>query len=208
MGRIKAHFERKFLAGALAAIPVAVTVFILWYIDAEVRRLFPEQYNHYKGVGILIALVAIYVLGVFVTSLIGRYLLKAVDWILTHLPGLSDLYRPWKQIAVTSDLNTGVFARVVMIPDETGRLRMMGFSSGRPIDGTTDIVCVFVPASPNPTSGRLYFVPTSECRVLNVGAQEALKFIISGGNYVPAAVGASLAGASRLPGPGASPDRT
>jgi uncharacterized membrane protein len=189
MGRIKAHFERKFLAGALAAIPVAVTAVILWYVDAQVRRLLPIRY---PAVGILIALVAIYVLGVFVTSLIGRYMLKAVDWILIHLPGLSDLYRPWKQIAVTSDLNAGVFAHVVMIPDETGRLRMLGFSSGRPIDGTNDTLCVFVPASPNPTSGRLYFVPITDCQVLNVGAQEALKFFISGGNYVPGAVGASL----------------
>jgi uncharacterized membrane protein len=191
MGRIKTHFERKFLAGALAAIPVAVTVFILWYIDSEVRRVLPARYD-YRGVGIPIALVVIYVLGVFVTSLIGRYLLKAVDWALNHLPGLRDLYRPWKQIAVTSDLNTGVFAKVVMIPDETGRLRMLGFSSGRPIEGTSDILCVFVPASPNPTSGRLYFVPVSDCRMLNVGAQEALKFIISGGNYVPPDVGVSL----------------
>jgi uncharacterized membrane protein len=190
MGRVKAHFERKFLAGALAAIPVAVTAFILWYVDNEVRRLLPIRY---PAVGILLALVAIYVLGVFVTSLIGRYLLKAVDWTLNHLPGLRELYRPWKQMAVTPDLNTGVFARVVMIPDETGRLRMLGFSSGRPIEGTSDTVCVFVPASPNPTSGRLYFVPVQECRFLNVGAQEALKFIISGGNYVPVAVGASLA---------------
>jgi uncharacterized membrane protein len=191
MGRIKAHFERKFLAGALAAIPVAVTVFILWYVDAEVRRLLPLPY---PVVGILVALVAIYLLGVFVTSLIGRYLLKAVDWTLNHLPGLRDLYRTWKQIAVTPDMNTGVFARVVMIPDETGRLRMLGFSSGRPIEGSTDMVCVFVPASPNPTSGRLYFVNIADCRFLEVGAQEALKFIISGGNYVPVAVGASLAG--------------
>ena len=41
MGRIKAHFERKFLAGALAAIPVAVTAFILWYVDSQVAQLFP-----------------------------------------------------------------------------------------------------------------------------------------------------------------------
>ena len=190
MGRIKAHFERKFVAGVLAAIPVAVTVFILWYVDAEVRRVSTIKY---PAVGILLALVGLYLLGVFVTSLIGRYLLKAVDWTLNHLPGLRELYRPWKQMAVTPDLNTGVFARVVMIPDETGRLRMLGFSSGRPIDGTGDTVCVFVPASPNPTSGRLYFVPLQDCRFLNVGAQEALKFIISGGNYVPEAVGASLA---------------
>jgi uncharacterized membrane protein len=190
MGRIKAHVSAKFVAGVLAAIPVVVTAFILWYVDAQLRLLVPII--RYPVVGILLALVAIYLLGVFVTSLVGRYLLKAVDWILIHLPGLSDLYRPWKQIAVTPDLNTGVFARVVMIPDETGRMRMLGFSSGRPIEGSTDILCVFVPASPNPTSGRLYFVPLADCRFLAVGAQEALKFIISGGNYIPVGIGASL----------------
>jgi uncharacterized membrane protein len=187
---IKAHFERKFLAGALAAIPVAVTLFILWYVDSQVRALFPPL--RFPAVGILIALVAIYILGVFVTSLVGRYLLHFVDWMLIRLPGLRDLYRTWKQIAVTPDMATGVFARVVLIPDETGRMRMMGFTSGRPVDGSENTVCVFVPASPNPTSGRLYFVALSECRFLGVGAQEALKFIISGGNYVPGAVGASL----------------
>jgi uncharacterized membrane protein len=189
MGRVKAHFERKFLAGALAAIPVAITAIILWYVDSQMRRILPVQY---PALGILIALVAIYILGVFVTSLIGRYLLRFVDWILISVPGLRDLYRTWKQIAVTSDLDTGVFARVVLIPDESGRMRMMGFTSGRPIEGSTNMVCVFVPASPNPTSGRLYFVPISDCMFLTVGAQEALKFIISGGNYVPHSVGATL----------------
>src|SRR4051812_12753258 len=189
MGRVKAHFERKFLAGALAAIPVAITAIILWYVDSQMRRILPVQY---PALGILIALVAIYILGVFVTSLIGRYLLRFVDWILISVPGLRDLYRTWKQIAVTSDLDTGVFARVVLIPDESGRMRMMGFTSGRPIEGSTNMVCVFVPASPNPTSGRLYFVPIADCMFLTVGAQEALKFIISGGNYVPHSVGATL----------------
>jgi uncharacterized membrane protein len=191
MRDFKAHFERKFVAGALAAIPVAVTVFILWYIDSQVRALFPVRYPF---LGIVVALAAIYILGVFVTSLSGRYLLRLLDYGLIHVPGLRDLYRTWKQIAVTPDMGTGVFARVVTIPDESGRLRMLGFTSGRPIEGTTDTVCVFVPASPNPTSGRLYFVAIDDCRFLTLGAQEALKFIISGGNYVPAAVGASLAG--------------
>ena len=191
MGNLKAHVERKFFAGALAAIPVAVTAFILWYVDSQVRALFPVRYPF---LGIVVALGAIYMLGVFVTSLSGRYFLRLVDRVLTHVPGLRDLYRTWKQIAVTPDMSTGVFARVVTIPDESGRLRMLGFTSGRAITGSTDTLCVFVPASPNPTSGRLYFVGVADCRFVPVGAQEALKFIISGGNYVPAAVGPSLAG--------------
>jgi uncharacterized membrane protein len=190
MSGIKAHFQTKFLAGALAAIPVAVTIFILWYVDSQVRVLFPVRYPF---LGIVVALIAIYGLGVFVTSLIGRQLLHFVDWTLTHLPGVGDLYRSWKQVAVTPDMSIGVFARVVMLPDETGRLRMLGFSSGKPVEGTQDTLCVFVPASPNPTSGRIFFVGLADCRFVDIGAQEALKFIISGGNYIPGPLGAALA---------------
>jgi uncharacterized membrane protein len=190
MSGIKAHFQRKFLAGALAAIPVAVTIFILFYVDSQVRVVFGVRYPF---LGIVVALVIIYGLGVFVTSLIGRQLLHFVDWTLTHLPGVGDLYRSWKQVAVTPDMSIGVFARVVILPDETGRLRMLGFSSGKPLEGTEDTLCVFVPASPNPTSGRIFFVAQADCRFVDIGAQEALKLIISGGNYIPGPLGAALA---------------
>src|SRR5262245_38160360 len=107
MGRLKAHFQSKFLAGALAAIPIAVTAFIVWYVDSQVRALFPAV--RYPFLGIAVALAGIYALGLFVTSLVGRSLLRLLDWALGRVPGLRDFYRTWKQVAVTPDLNAGVF---------------------------------------------------------------------------------------------------
>src|SRR5688572_15561163 len=104
---LKAHFQRKFLAGTLAAIPVAVTAFIFWYIDSQVRALFPAV--RYPFLGIAVAIAGLYALGVFVTSLVGRWLLRLLDWALERVPWLRDFYRTWKQIAVTPDINTGVF---------------------------------------------------------------------------------------------------
>jgi uncharacterized membrane protein len=176
------------VAGALAAIPIAVTAFILWYVDTRARSLFGV---HYPFLGIAITLGAIYLLGLFVTSLLGRFMIGLADGLLRHIPGLRDLYQSWKQIAVTSTGNEGMFGHVVLIPDESGHMRMLGFSSGKPIDGDPNTCCVFVPASPNPTSGRLFFVPLDRCRTLDMTPQSALKLIISGGNYVPAAVGAA-----------------
>src|SRR5262245_50020224 len=118
MGRLQRHLERKFIAGTLAAIPVAVTAFILWYVDSNLRRLAGVNMPF---VGLPAALVAIYLLGVFVTSLLGRYLLRAVDWTLKRLPGFRDLYTTWKQIAVTPDVKAGILAKVVLIPDESGQ---------------------------------------------------------------------------------------
>jgi uncharacterized membrane protein len=190
MGRVQVHFRNKLVAGALAAIPVAVTVFILWYIDSKARAVFGVELPF---VGILIALAAIYLLGLFVTSLVGQFLLGLTDSLIRRIPGLRDLYRSWKQVAVTTDAQDGIFAHVVLIPDESGSMHMMGFTSGRAIEGDPGVWCVFVPGSPNPTTGRLFFVPTAACINVDMRAQEALKLIISGGNYVPPAVGAATA---------------
>src|SRR5215471_3128491 len=190
MGRMQVHFRNKLVAGALAAIPVAVTVVILWWVDSKARAVFGVEYPF---VGILIALAAIYLLGLFVTSLVGQFLLGLTDALIRRIPGLRDLYRSWKQVALTSDHQEGIFAHVVLIPDETGSMRMLGFTSGHSIDGDPTSWCVFVPGSPNPTTGRLYFVLASRCVPVDMKPQEALKLLISGGNYVPPAVGAATA---------------
>ena len=195
MGRLQNHIRNKLLAGLIAAVPVAVTAFILWYVDTRARGLFRVTYPF---LGIAIAVGGIYLLGLFITSLIGRFLLALTDGLLRRIPGLRDLYRSWKQIALTSEGHEGIFAHVVLIPDESGVLRMIGFTSGEMLEGDPDVCCVFVPASPNPTSGRLYFVPARHCQRLDMRPQEALKLLISGGNYVPAAIGRATARAAAL----------
>lgn len=190
MGRIQTHVRNKLVAGVLAAIPVAVTAFILWYLDAKARALFDIRY---PVLGLMVTVGGLYVLGLFVTSLIGRWILSLTDTLLGHIPGLRALYQSWKQMAFSPEGDAGIFARVVLIPDETGRMQMMGFSTRKPIDGDPETVCVFVPGSPNPTTGRLYFVPSRECVTLDLPARAAFKVLISGGNYVPEAVGKHLA---------------
>jgi uncharacterized membrane protein len=196
MGRLQIHVRNKLVAGVLAAIPVAVTIFILWYVDSKSRELL---HVHTPFVGIAIALGAIYALGVFVTSVAGRFLLRITDALLRRVPGLRALYRSWKQVAL-ADTQVGIFAHVVLVPDDAGRGCVLGFTSGHAIDGDPGISCVFVPGSPNPTTGKLYFVPTTRCIRLEMSPQEALKLIISGGNYVPAAVGKATVGRYPLPG--------
>ena len=196
MGRLQIHVRNKLVAGALAAIPIAVTAFILWYVDTKARGVFGVAVPF---LGIAITLGGIYVLGLFVTSLLGRFLIGLADGILRRIPGLRDLYQSWKQIALTTGGHEGMFAHVVLIPDESGHMRMLGFSSGKPIEGDPNTCCVFVPASPNPTSGRLFFVPMDRCLPLSLTTQSALKLIVSGGNYVPPAIGAAISAGRRAP---------
>jgi uncharacterized membrane protein len=196
MGFLKTHFRNKMVAGLLAAIPVVVTIFILWYVDSKAREVL-----HVRTplVGVAITILAVYVLGVFVTSVIGQFVLRVFDTVITRVPGLRDLYRSWKQVALT-DTRDGIFAHVVLVPDDAGRGCVLGFTSGHAIEGDPGLSCVFVPGSPNPTTGRLYFVPTTRCIRLEMSPQEALKLIISGGNYVPPTVGKGTVGRYPLPG--------
>jgi uncharacterized membrane protein len=196
MGSLQSHLRNKLVAGLLAAIPVAVTVFIIYYVDSKSRELL---HVHTPFVGIAIALGVIYLLGVFVTSVIGQFLLRVFDRTLRRVPGLRDLYRSWKQVAL-SDTQVGMFAHVVLVPDDAGRGCVLGFTSGHAIEGDPGLSCVFVPGAPNPTTGKLYFVPTTRCIRLEMTPQDALKLIISGGNYIPAAVGKGTVGRYPLPG--------
>jgi uncharacterized membrane protein len=190
MGRIQTHVRNKLAVGVLAAIPVAVTAFILWYLDAKARAFFDIRY---PVLGLVVTLLALYGLGLFITSLVGRWILSGVDVLLAHIPGLRDLYQSWKQMAFSPEGDEGIFARVVLIPDETGKMRMMGFSTRKPIEGDPETLCVFVPGSPNPTAGRLYVALARDCLTLDLPARVALKVLISGGNYVPEQVGKQLA---------------
>lgn len=190
MGKIQNHLRKTFLAGIFAAVPVAVTGFIVWYVDNKTRGI--SQYlfgRQIPVVGIVIAIAAIYLCGLIATTLLGRFFLRVIDNILSRLPILRQFYIAWKQIALTPGGTEGTFSRVVLIPDETGATHLLGFSSGRTIDGDEATYCVFVPAAPNPVNGRLYFVRKEKCVFIDVLPDEAFKVILSTGNYIPPAVG-------------------
>jgi len=192
---LQVHLRNKLVAGLLAAIPVASTIFVVWYVDNKSRELL---HIHTPIVGIVLAIAAIYLLGVFVTSVIGRFLLATTDNVLRRVPGLRSLYRSWKQVALAEQ--SGIFSHVVLVPDDAGRGCVLGFTSGHSIEGDPGLSCVFVPGSPNPTTGKLYFVPTTRCIRLEMSPQDALKVIISGGNYVPDAIGKGTIGRYPMPG--------
>ena len=185
------HLRNTFLAGAFAAIPVAGTAFVVWYVDASTRVLSRKLFGvDVPFLGIVIAVAALYALGLVVTSLIGRFLLRLADRILTRMPLLKPVYETWKQVALTP--GEGIFAKVVLVPDDTGRTSLLGFTSGQPTAPGGDTLPVFIPAAPNPTSGRLCLVKQSDCRFVPVSNEEAFKMILSSGCYIPPGLGNAI----------------
>jgi uncharacterized membrane protein len=199
MAWLQKHLRNTLLAGALAAAPLAVTVFVVWYVESTTRIISEKVLG--RGVpflGVLIALAAVYALGLFIRSVLGRLALRLVDATLNRVPGLRSAYGAWKQIALTPGGGEGMFAKVCLVRDETGRRFELAFTSGVPVEGTAaaadPLLCVFVPACPNPMNGRLLLVPRSDCRVVeHLAAEEAFKVVLSTGNYTPRELGVAAA---------------
>src|SRR3954469_24502351 len=184
--RLQSHLRQTFLAGVFAVIPVAVTAFLIYWINLKTSFISERLFGRaVPFLGVLVAIAAIYLAGLIVTSLLGRWLLTRLDRLLSRVPGLRELYKAWKQIALTPGGGEGMFAKVVLIPGESRDLRQLGFTSGEAIDGDASTICVFIPAAPNPMNGRLYFVPRDRCQFIDTTAEEAFKLILSTGNYVP-----------------------
>jgi uncharacterized membrane protein len=209
VSQVQRHLRNTFLAGIFAAIPVALTVFIVWWVESKTRPAanYLELHLFHRDqdipfLGIVLALLVIYAAGLITTSLLGRLVLRLIDRMLLSLPVVRQLYQGWKHVALTPGGTEGIFSKVALIPDEAGHTLMLGFTSGRPLEGQPNVICVFVPAAPNPINGRLFFVRKDACHFVDISTEEAFKTILSTGNYVPAEVGAAAAAHFETSAPG------
>jgi len=191
MQRIAVHVRNMLIAGTLAAVPITAALFVLWYIDGRVREALGVRQPF---IGVAITLVGLYCLGVIVSSLAGHLMVGTAEGLIARIPGLRELYRAWRKLAFRPDARAGGFSHVVLIPDEGGRGCVLGLTSGFAIAGDPGMLCVYVPGSPNPTNGQLHFIPTTRCIRIDMRPQDALKLIVSSGNYIPGAIGAATAG--------------
>jgi uncharacterized membrane protein len=181
-----ASIRTTFIAGIFSFIPLSVTAFVLWWVDDKTVTLTEWLFHrriHFLGV--LLTLAAIYAVGMLTNSLLGKYVLGLVDAIIMRVPGIRLLYQSWKQIALTPGGTESTFSNVVLIPDESGTMKLLGFCSKRVVEADEPYYCVFVPSSPNPITGRLYFIRTDRCQFIEMSTEEAFKVILSTGNYAP-----------------------
>ncbi len=180
----KDHLRNKFLAGTLAAVPVIIVVWAAWQVEERMRPLEQGLGIPLPGAGVLLALVAVYLLGLLVTSFVGRLCLRLADRLLQTVPGLNLAYRAWKDILVVSPEKAGMFSEVVLVP-QGGAGGQLGFTSGTPLPSDPTCICVLLPGIPNPLSGRLLVVRRELCVPLKMSMEEAFKFLLSTGNYLP-----------------------
>lgn len=197
-----AWLRGRFFAGMVIAAPLAATFFILQFlitfIDNRVKPLLPpllkpETYTNYAipGFGVLVLVIALTILGAVTANLIGRSLLAATDRILSRIPIVKNVYAALKQLTeVLANNQQASFDRCVMVEYPKKESWCIGFVSSHAKGeigsklGTSKIG-VFVPTTPNPTSGFLIYVEETETIPLEMTVEEGAKMILTAGLVVP-----------------------
>lgn len=196
------HSLRRYLiAGLLIWIPLGVTLLVIEFLvdlmDQSLRlvptALLPENLfgAHIPGLGIVLTAVIVLGTGVVVTNLLGRQLLDLGEALLQRIPLVRSIYAAVKQLTESLFSGSGKsFRKVVLIEYPRPGLYSLAFRTGdaaAEIHAKTgkDMVHVFVPTTPNPTSGFVLLVPRTEVIELDMTADEGLKLILSIGVVVP-----------------------
>jgi uncharacterized membrane protein len=189
-----------FLAGILVTGPILLTLYLTWLlidtIDGAVRWLLPDRYNpatyvHVPGLGLVIGLAALTLIGAATANYVGRIFLRLSDRILARMPVVRGIYSAMKQIFETVlAKQSNTFREVVLVEFPRRGMWTIAFVTSRTEGEVRDLtgpdpVSVYVPTTPNPTSGYLVFVPRSEVVPLSMTVEEAIKMVISTGIVTP-----------------------
>ncbi len=199
---LSARLRGYFLTGILVAAPISITLFLTWqllgFVDARITPFIPAAYNPntylpfaVPGLGLIVLIVFITFVGALTTLFVGRTLLAISDSLLHRMPVVRSIYGATKQIfeTILAQKSTA-FRQVVMFEYPRRGCWAMGFVTGvtkGEIQNLTEeeMVNVFLPTTPNPTSGYLLFLPRRELVPLKMSVEEGAKMIISGGIVAP-----------------------
>jgi uncharacterized membrane protein len=203
---IVARLRGFFFAGLLTVAPIGLTLWLFWvllkFVDTRITPLIPQNYNpntylhaivpfEVPGVGLIVLIVTLILVGALTRMLLGRTLVRISESLVNRMPVVRSVYGATKQI-VESVLKgqSDAFRQVVLFEYPRRGSWAIGFVTGQTkgeVQALTDddVVNVFLPTTPNPTSGYLLFLPRRELTPLSMSVEEGIKMIISGGIVTP-----------------------
>lgn len=207
--RLLKKFQRSLLAGLLFLIPVVLTFWIVYKTFLWLDGLLSEPVSRFvfsflaplhvgrpiPGIGLAALLLLLFITGLIVRNVIGRFIIKWSNLLFARIPIVRHIYSTFQQIGHAFLSERGdTFKKAVLVEYPRPGVFSLGFitqdTRGPVQDAITahfqsDCCSVFLPKSPNPTSGYLLFIPKNQIVELNISIEEALKIIISGGAIAP-----------------------
>jgi uncharacterized membrane protein len=207
------RLRRYIMAGLLFWVPVGATLFVLDVFVGVMDRtllLLPPAYRpetllgfNIPGLGIVLTVIVLIVTGILVANLVGRKLVSFSEGLLHRIPLVRTVYSASKNFAEVLFTDTSqAFKKVLLIQYPRKGVYSLCFQTSTDLveiqaRTSEDLICVFVPTTPNPTSGFIIMVPRAECIELDMDIEQALKMVVSLGvvvpDWVPHIKGAKLA---------------
>ena len=196
------HLRRYLVAGLLVWIPLGVTIFILRVLIGLMDRtllLIPQQYRPEEwfgftipGLGLILTLLVLLITGLLAANIVGRSMVGLWESMLDRIPVVRSVYSAAKNFAeiVFSDSGQS-FKKVLLIEYPRKGVYSLAFQTATNLGEVQgrmgeELICTFVPTTPNPTSGYIIILPKKDIIELDMEIDEALKMIISLGVVVPA----------------------
>ena len=192
-----------FISGLLFWIPLALSVIVIKFFLELINNLIPQKYlpeaifkldTTIPGSGIILVLLVILITGVMVTNILGRKLVALWEKVLNKIPGFRNVYNVLKKVSDTVfNTSTESFRKAFLIQYPSKGIWVIAFQSGdyrgeaKSIIGE-EIMNLFVPTTPNPTSGFFVMMAKKDAFELDMSVEEAFKLVISAGVVTPNSV--------------------
>lgn len=195
MGRLQRHF----ITGLVALLPLGITLFVFWFIITQLGNLCAGLLRYLPGVthlpewtltilGFLLLLVVVLGVGALTSSLLGRWMMEKVERFFRHLPLVRGIYSSARQLTDAIFVDRRALKRVVVVEYPRKGIYSLGF-----VTFEEEIGCgpgrkglfVFLPSTPNPTTGWLILFPVEEIYETGLSVEEGMKLIVSGGIVSP-----------------------
>jgi uncharacterized membrane protein len=206
---LQLHIQKYLLAGALTVIPIWITWVVFQFFVKQlskfgmpwVRALSRAAENHFPSLAqvilepwfqtmtaVVLTLLALYLLGLIATRVIGKRVIGLMDSLIDQIPFIQTVYGATKKLISALQEQPGGVQRVVLIEFPSKEMKTVGFVTRTMKDSETgqELAAVYVPTTPNPTSGYLEIVPVERIVSTDWSMDEAMTFIISGGAIAPA----------------------
>jgi uncharacterized membrane protein len=193
--------RKYFITGLLVLVPLAITAWVLNLVISTMdqslllvpARWQPQQVfgRNIPGLGTILTIVIVFLTGVFTNNLVGNYVVRLWERVLHRIPIVNSLYSSVKQVSDTLFSSSGnAFRKAVLVPYPHQNSWTIAFLTGVPGGDVKnhlvgDFVSVYVPTTPNPTSGFFLMMPRSEVVELDMTVDAALKYIVSMGVVTP-----------------------
>jgi len=214
--------KRYFITGLLIWIPLAITLLVLnWLVSTmdQSLQLLPDDLRpetlwglHIPGFGVVLTFLVVFLTGLFASNFLGKRLVRFWEGVLGRIPVVKSIYYGVKQVSDTVLADTGqAFRKVLLVQYPRNGSWTIAFQTGRPGGDVVnhlhgEYVSVYVPTTPNPTSGFFLIMPRADVVELDMTVDEALKYIISMGVVAPDPP-ASRSSVRAIPTAGAEPKR-